>query len=427
MRTYGRLFGVGLVAVALLAIPAVATAGGSLYDWNSQESPVLITNDSGVFFLGSDKKVDRAYSWDRSGGKNKQDLFLVDLDKDGSTEVIGAGDPTFALTEDGDPFWTIEDGCNEVIVAEFAADDKLDLMCNRGTAVHIYTYDRQKVWSLDPGLEIDYCRAGDVNGDLKMDLECEFESRDGWIRLDSEGKILAKSSTEQEIPEDAIDLDEAEPVAGKVWKGETEYDLNGDGATEESITADGSSIVIQSRSKKSAVARTDLGATVQAAMVKNIDREGNPEIVALTASDIVVMDGAGEILEKFPADARSYTREPVAEFGSVYARKFSDKKKATGAIREAKDEFAKCYADQVRAKFPTGTGQVILKGYIGSGGEVENIEMMHSEVNDSAVESCAQDVLRGLDYPKPASADDEESDEKATVNVVIQYTFADRP
>jgi len=427
MRTCGRLLGVGLVAFALLAVPAVAAAGGSMYDWNSEESPVLFTNDSGVFFLGSDLQVDRAYSWDRAGGQNKQSLFMVDVDKDGSTEVVGAGDPTFILAENGDPLWTIEEGCRQVIVADFAAADKLDLMCNRGTAVHIHLHDRQKVWSLDPGLGLDFCRAGDINGDLKMDLECEFDDRDGWIRLDADGKILAKSSTEQEIPDDAIDLDAAQPVPAEVWNGGREYDLNGDGATEESITTDGSSIVIQSRSKKVAVARTSAREEVQAAMVKNVDGEGNPEIVALTSSEIVVMDGAGEIQEKFPANARNYSREPVAEFDSVYARKFSDKEKATSTVRDASDDFAECYADQVRSKFPTGTGQVILKGYIGSGGTVDDIELMHSEVNNSEVESCAREVLRGLDYPKPASANDEESDENATVNVVLQYTFSDRP
>lgn len=426
MESLARTLSVALVALLALSVPAVATAEGSLYDWQSKDAPVMVTNDSGVFFVSSEQKVNRAYSWDRASGENKQDLYVVDLDNKGGFEVVGAGDPTFALNSSGDPFWTLEEGCDEVIVADFAADDKLDIMCNRGTAVHIFTWDRQKVWSLDPEISIDHCRGGDVNGDLKMDLECVFQRRDEWIRIDSSGKILAESSSEQEIPEDGIDLDEAQPVSKKVWTGEREYDLNGDGATEESIAADGSSIVIQSRSKKSAVARTDLGGTVEAAMVKNIDNEGSPEIVALTSSDIVILDEKGEVVEKFPANTRSYSRKPVADFESVYARKFSDKKKATEAVRAAEEDFASCYADEVRANFPTGTGQVILKGYVGADG-LENIEMMHSAINDSDVEKCAQDVLRGLDFPKPASADDEESDEQATLNVVINYTFEDRP
>jgi len=428
METIDRTIGPALVALFVCSVPAVASADGSLYDWPSETSPVLVTNDSGVMFVGADRKVERAYTWDRAGGEHKQDLFLADLDKNGGYEVVGGGDPSFALKTNGDPFWTIEDGCAEIIVANFAADEKLDVMCNRGSAVHIYTYDKQKVWSLDPGIPIDHCRAGDVNGDLMMDLECVFEGRDDWIRIDADGTILAESSTEQEIPEDGVDLEEAQPVSKPVWNGEREYDLNGDGAAEESITADGNSLVIQSRSKKSAVARVELDGAIQSALVKNIDREGNSEIVVLTDSEIAVLSAGGEVLGTFPADTRDYSREPVAAFESVYARKFSDKKKATKAVRNARGDFAACYADQVRAKFPTGTGQIILKGYVGSGGEVKNIEMMHSAINDSEIESCAQEVLRGLDFPGLEKGGEEgDGAKEATVNVVINYTFADRP
>ena len=420
----------GLVGLIAFAFAATATAqGGEIYDWKSEEAPVLVHNESGLIFLSDDKKPWRAYQWDRADGDKKRGLYLVDIDKDGETEVVGAGDPTFALHPSSNPAWSIEEGCEQVIVANFAADDKLDLMCNQGTEIHIYTHDRQKVWSLDLGVRLDWCRADDLNGDLKMDLECKYGDRDAYIRLDAEGDILAQESEETEMEDGAISHEEAMPVGAGILKGEQEFDLNGDGAAEESLLADGEALVVQSRSQKKAVARIELGGKARAALVKNLDGEGNPEIVALTDSEIIVEKHKGEKLGTYSADAGDYRRYPVAEFESIYARKFEDNEKAQKVVKGAKEELAKCYERRVRGSLFVGIGQVIFKVYVDGEGKVTNIERMHSAIRDQKVESCAKGILEDLEYPKYGG--NKEGDEKegeggsATVNVVMKFTFAD--
>lgn len=396
-----------------------------LYDWGAKEAPVLVTNDSGVIFLGENRKAWRAYSWERAEGENKEGLFLVDLDQDGSSDVVAAGEPTFAIRSNSNPWWTLDEGCRQVIVANFAADDKPDIMCNQGTEIGIYTHDRQKVWTLDLGVRLDHCKAADINGDLKADLECRYADREAWIRVDAEGDILAQESEESEIEETENGFDQASPVSSEVWEGEKEYDLNGDGTAEESIVADGSALVLKSRSKKKAVARTDVGGEIRAALVKNLDGEGEPEIVALTDSRIVVLDNEGEKLGSYSSDAGEYKRYPVAKLKNAYGRKFADNNKASAAVEEANEKFAKCYEDRVRGKLLVGTGEVILNAYIGKDGSVDRIELMHSAIDDDEVESCAKDVLRGLEFPKPKKKEDGEGRQTAKMNVILQFTFAD--
>ena len=419
----------GVASLGMFLVSATAFAGeGSIYDWNASEAPVLIENESGLVFLGADKEPWRAYHWDRAEGDHMKGLYFVDMDKDGKTDVVGGGDPTFGLHPSSNPAWSISEGCSQAIVANFAADDKLDVMCNRGSEISIYTHDRQKIWSIDLGVSIDWCRAGDINGDLKNDLECKYRGRETFVRLDSEGKLLAKESEESKISDDAVDLEEAQPVdAKKILAGEKEYDLNGDGATEESLLADGNALVIQSRSKKTAVARIELGGKAKSAIVKNIDGEGKPEIVALTDSDIIVANSKGEQIGKYSANAKRYRRHPVAEFDSVYARKFSDNEKAQKLVRGAQKDLAQCYERRVRGNLFVGIGQVIFKVTVGDDGKVENIERMHSAIRDQKVEGCAKKVIDGLDFPKAGEKkDDEENAEKATVNIVLKFTFEDR-
>lgn len=416
-----------LAALALVWTvgPATASAqGGQLYDWPAEEAPVMVESESGLIFLGKDREARRAYQWERADGDKKQGLFVTDMDKDGETEVVGAGKPTFALHQSSNPAWIIEEGCDQVIVAQFAASDKLDVMCQRGSEIAIYTHDRQKIWSIDMGVDIAWCRAGDFNGDLQNDLECKFDGRETYTRLDSEGELLAKSSEEEKLKGHEVDLEQKQPVGSAVIDGDEEFDLNGDGATEESLKADGRSLIIQSRSKDKAVARTDVGGEIQSALVKNLDGKGKSEIVVLTDSQVAVLNHKGKKLGAYSTNARAYERFPVAKLESVYARNFTDKKKAQKAVKEAQDRLAQCYERRVEGTLVVGVGQVILKLYVGKDGEVSNIERMHSEIEDDDVEDCAKGVLKSLDYPKPKTGEDGKAKE-ATVNVTMKFTFAD--
>jgi hypothetical protein len=277
------------------------------------------------------------------------------------------------------------------------------------------------------GVRLDYCQADDVNGDLKQDLECKLGGRESVVRVDGTGKILAQSTKKRKINRDGPDLEEAKPVGAGILKGEQEFDLNGDGTAEESLKADGEALVIQSRSKKKAVARMELGGEAKAALVKDLDGKENPEIVVLTDDEIHVFDAKGEKLGSYDADAGNYKRYPVAELDSVYARKFADNKKATKAVKDAQKELSQCYERRVKGNLFVGIGQVIMKVYVDEKGKVVEVEKMHSAISDKKVENCARGILEDLEYGKFKKPDDkDDTDTRATVNIVMKFTFADK-
>jgi hypothetical protein len=422
------LCSLGLAVGLLVAASSASAETPEIFDWSHEKAPVLVHTEGGLVFLGKDRAPRRAYDWDRAEGDKSQSLFLPDLDGDGNYEIVGAGDPTFALHESSNPAWSIEDGCDQAIVADFAANDKMDVMCQDGDAIDIYTHDDQKIWSAELGVGLEWCRAGDINGDLKADIECKLDGRDKYTRIDvNGGKLMTQSSEEVELDKGTVELEEASPVDSKVWTGTKEFDLNGDGTAEESLKADGSAIVIQSRSKDKAVARIELDGEVQAALVKNIDGKKTPEIVALTNDEIVVTDAEGETLGTYPVDADDYERRPVAAIDSIYARGFKSSKKAQKVVREARDQLAACYSDRIEGGLFVGIGQVIYKTHIDDEGGVERIEKMHSAIRDREVEGCAEDVLEDLEFPSPAKKEEGEGRKKATVNITLKFTFADEP
>jgi hypothetical protein len=411
----------------LTGVASTAAAQTNIYDWQGEDAPVLIENDSGLIFVGTDRQPRRVYSWDRAEGKNSPAVLMPDMDKDGSYEVLGAGEPTFMLKTNADPMWSRTSGCDQVLAADFAADDKLDVFCLQDGKISVYTYDNQRIFQADMGTGLEFCRAGDLNGDLKMDLECKYDRSDNWLRLDvAASNIVAQSSKETKIREGGnTDIDQASPVGAEILKdGDKNYDFNGDGVAEEGIMADGEALVLQSRSKKKAVARVELGGEPKAALVKDLNGEAPLEIVAVTESDIVVINAkSGEKISTHSADASDYQRYPVAELTNVYAEKFSDTNKAQKVVQDAASDLAECYSDRARGNLFVGTGRVMLKVEKSKKGEV-SASREFSAIRDREVESCAMETLEDLDLPK--TADGLEEGSAATINIEIKYTFEDR-
>lgn len=420
-----RHIAAGIVVLSLVGFATSASAEGpELYDWSADQAPVMLRSGDGLVFLGTDKEPYRAYAWETSDSEKTPDSYFSDLDGDKAVDIVGNGDPTFALKHNSDPYWILEDGCDEAIVADFyEGDGRHDIMCRNRGKIAIYTYDKQEWWSANLGVNMDWCRAGDINGDLQADLECKIAGRDKYVRIDSEGEILAEESKETKLSDDEIDYDAPEPVdAEKVLSGEKMFDLNGDGTAEESLLADGEALVLQSKSAKKALARVELGGEVKTALVNNLDGEGTPEIVAVAGDSIVVIDAKGNKIGGYPADAGSYERYPVAELKSVYANGFKKDGEAKNSVKDVQDDLADCYSRRVRGNLFVGIGQIIMKVYVDDGGTVTEVEKVHSDLDDSTVESCAKRVLKGLDYPNAKS-----EDEKGTVNTSMKFTFGDKP
>jgi hypothetical protein len=386
-RTFSALV-LAAFAVSMAAAPAAAET--RVYDWPDDEMPVVVQNDDGLIFLSKQKKPWRAYAWDQeNAGEGFDTVYLVDLDKDGSPEVVGAGEPMFLLQSNSDPMWLLEEGCKQTIIADFVTNDKLDIVCNDGRKLRAYTYDGQFAWELSLGKRIEACRVGDHSGDLKADLECKYRGSNKWARIDSSGKVLTKSTDTPEIPEGGADLDLVAPADSK-------------------------------SSAKIVPAGVELDGKALAALAKDLDGDGKNEIVAVTEKSIYVMSEDGKEVKKYPASADDYTRKPLAKLNNVYANHFADDKKAGEVVKGLQDSLSKCYASRVRANQFAGTGLLILKVQVDHKGETTDVSTVHSGINDSKIEKCAQKALKRGDYPK---AESEKT--PATINVNMEYTFWD--
>jgi hypothetical protein len=418
--------------LAILGLAATVSAqddsddGKDLYDWPAKEAPVMVHDAGSVVFIGADREPYRAYSWDAADGDKIKSTFIMNLDNEDGDDVIGVGKPTFALKTNSDPMWNIEAGCDQLIIANFyEADDRLELMCRRGTTISILNDQKEKVWSTNMGVRMDWCRAGDINGDLKADLECKYRGREAYVRIDSSGEFITQESEETKLTDSDVSHPRPDPVdASGLLSGKDTVDLNGDGQRNETLNAKGSKLVFGSTAKKEPTATVDLGGKITTALVKNLDGEGTQEIVAIAGDKIVVLSGAGEKLGTYAADAREYRRYPVADLQSVYAQGFTDNAKAQKVVEEAKKKLGACYERRVRGNLFVRIGEVIMKPHVDADGDVTNVEKIHSGIRDKQVERCATNVLEDLDYPKASTEDG--NDGKANVNIVMKFTFADK-
>lgn len=366
LTTAALLLASGLAVLGAASDATAAEPG--LYDWPSESVPVLVEDDSGVLFVGKDRTVYRVYDWKQSKGEKSEGLYLVDLDRDGKPEVVGAGKPTFVLDVDGDPIWFRKQGCDQVVIADVAVDDKLDLVCVDGKDIEVYTYDGQKAFEVSIGKRFDWCHAGDINGDLKADVECKIRGTDAYTRVDVAGQnVLAAQADTSEVTAKA--LEEVEPAGAEV--------------------------------------------------AKDLDGDGKAETIRIEGGQIVITPGDGSEAGRFPLDAKKYKRAPVAELRSVYANGFEDDAAAQKAVTDLQDKLDKCYAGEVRKNDFAGSGQVLLEVNVDPKGKIEEVKQLHSALADDSVAKCARGVLKKGDYPKAAG-------DAGKINVMLFYTFRDK-
>jgi len=356
---------------SFLAVFGLSVASAqTVYDLPSKEAPVMVHDKSGIIFLGKDAQVYRAFSWNAPRGAETFDLLVTDLDRDGKPNIIGAGKPTFVLNHDGDPMWYLDKGCDQVIVQDIAADPKLDVMCLLGTELSIYTHDGQLIWRAKLTQRLEECKAADINGDLKADIECKIRGTKKYTRFDgANGQVLAASTDAPEIEETVYTR--TVPVE----------------ATEEGTM-----------------------------LKKDLTGDGKQETITVSAKEITVSGEAGA--KKFSTNAKSYKRSPVAELKSVMANGFEDTNAAQKVVNDLNDKLASCYAAQVRRNQFAGQGDVLMEVKVDDKGKATNVNLLHSGLADASVAKCATGLLEKAKYPASTGS--------GSINIRMFYTFKDR-
>lgn len=411
----------GGVVAAVLGVGSVASAEEgewALYDWPSEAAPVLVATSSGLIFLSEEGEPFRAYSWRRNSGDQDQAVRLIDVDGDGQPNIVGSGRPTFVLQASGEPVFNLEAGCQQVLLGRMTGARGNDVVCVRQREVRAYTGDGQFAWSVEPGRNLEFCRTGDVSGNGRDDVECKYRGRDSYLRVGNDGAILEESGERSLLEDSARTFRYFGAVGEGVWTGEERFDIDGDGQATESLHVEDGSLVIRKSGAEEPVATIEIGGTLQAAAVKDLDGEGALTVVALSDRGLYVITEGGQEVERYGVDASRYRRVPYADLISVYARGFGESDEdARQAVRDLQDRISQCYGQRLRSNAFAGSGRQMLQVTVDGEGSV-SVQQTASQVGDRQVETCARQALEGGGYP----AADEDT---ATINVNIMFTFRD--
>ncbi len=403
---------------AAIACLAQSASAQTVYEWPSTQTPVVVQDGGALFFIGKDKTVWRVYKWAAAKGTHSNAAFFTDINDDSKPDVVGAGKPSFALDHDANPIWFNAAGCDQLLVGDFALDKKKDFVCLKGRTLEARTWDWQKIWTISLGKSWDWCVAGDINGDLKDDIECKVRGSKKFSRVDgSTGDMLASDADSAEItnpkvpgvsPVDAINLD-----------GKKSFDLDGDGTAEETLVIDGNAVAIKSRSKKVALGRLELGGVPIAAVVKDLDGDKKLEVIAVSSKTIAIWSMGDKEAKSFPLSAAKYSRKPVADLQSVYSNGFEDDDAAKKVVEDMNDKLSNCYSSTVKKNQFAGVGRTLLEVKVSNAGKVSKVEIHHAELADKGVAACAEKVLKAGKYPKATG-------DSASVNVTLIFTFRDK-
>ncbi len=409
-----------LAAAMVMAASSTAVAQeAAIYDWPSEEAPILVTNGQGLLLFNTEAEPFRAFSWDGNEGEHDQPLRLVDLTGDMSPEIVGSGTPTFVTDAAGIPQYSFNDGCRQVVIAEMGHGSERDFICVQRNEVQVYTGSGSHAWTIRPGQPIDWCRAGDLTGTTHDDLECQY-TRGGYIRFSAGGEVLDASAQNPGLEGEREEISEVEPFGEDLWSGEQSVDLSGDGEPDHRLRADGSELVleVEGADEEEEAKRVDVGGEIEAVGLKDFGDEVGVAIVVLTGSEVAVITDAGESVETYVADPGRYERKPHAEYTTLRASGHGDREEEVKEMLEAvRQDIAQCYGQRMQTAPFAGSGVHNIQVELNDDGSAQ-LRQRRSDVDDERIESCANDAIEGIDFPPPEST-------PALVVVNITFSFVD--
>ena len=407
-----------ILATALVTLTATTALAQDtmLYKTNDPTAPAMVVGPQGILFLHKDGAPYRSYEV-----KKGSELHITELDQDGKPDVIAIGKPTFVIGGDAAPRWFDKKGCKQGVLADIVADSKLDIACHDGKELKVLTFDNQFVWSVSIGKRLGQCYAGDTNGDRKADIECKIGSKT-YARFDAEGKLISAEIDEPMIDQENPAYEPAQAADLSIIESKQTFDFDQDGTAEEYVALDDKLLVVKSKSRDKPLAMTEIDGELLGVLVQDVEgAEKKPQsaVIALTSKNLTVLSTDGKISKSYSLKSSSYKRKPVAELRSVYANGFEDNDAAKKVIEDLQEKLATCYATQLKKTELAGSGQMLIQLKVDGEGKLTDTELLHSEVADDKVASCAKKNLGKGAFPKAAS-------DSASVNVTIYYTFRDQ-
>jgi len=384
---------------------------------------IVAVSANGITFIDpKEKKVFRAFKSKRKSMKGyKPDWVIIrDVDGDGTSDIIGAGAPAFIVTGGAAPIYSIPKGCGQFHLANFAGDKTQEILCRDGARFRLYNYDGQgPLWDYKiTGLRLGVCNFGDLDGDLKADMECEVLGKGTYMQRSIEGEELGQRDSPQlDPPED--DTPGYATLMANYLKGQEAFDLDGDGSREESVLLDGKAIVVRSRASPKALARHEVGKAFSV-LVDDIDGDNKVEIVVGGAGKVFILSDEGKTLLEIKTDPKGLKRRADVKVARINANGLADSSDTavTAVIDKSKKKLSACYAGNVKKNAFTRVGNIVYALNVGAEGKVKKVEKLHSALDDKKVEGCLIKALKGAKFSKATGPG-------ATVTLTLEFGFID--
>ena len=419
MKTWKQsvAFVVAMVVVGISSTAAAQDVG--VYDWPSEDAPMLVTSGQGLLLLNEEAKPFRAFEWDGNEGDHDRPLRLVDLTGDMSPEILGSGTPTFVTDAAGIPQYSFNSGCRQIVVAEMGHGSERDVICVQRNEIEVYSGSGSHAWTIRPGQAIDWCRAGDLTGTTDDDLECRY-ARGDYIRLSAGGEVLDNSVQNPGLEGATEGLDEVDPFGEEAWTGEQSFDLSGDGQPDHRLVADGSVLRLEAEGADDdeEAREVEVSGEIAALGVKDFGGDVGVAIVVLTDQELVVIREQGESVESYSARPGDYQRKPHAEYTSLRASGFGEEEeRVLEMIEGVRSNIAECYGERMRSAPFAGSGVHNIQVELGDDGSAQ-LRQRRSDVDDERIEACANAAIEAINFPAPENA-------PALVVVNITFSFVD--
>lgn len=414
-------FSFTLLVVSLIGSASSALAGdgvvGFLAETGTDERPMLaVGTDRGLVFVAADNTMYRAFSHSRTAmeGAEQAWLFFDDVNNDGTADFVGAGEPSFVVSNEGEPLWGITAGCEQMFVGNFVDDPSQELFCRNGGEVFVWSWDGQMILEWDGGRrDMGVCYADDYDGDRKLEVQCEVGSG-GHLAFDldfSEPEERDESATP--ASQSGVDLSGLSAVAS----GASSLSVGSN-----SVTLGFAEGAIQFNSGGTTASIPVGSSAIHSALAADLNRDGATEIYVGGVDEVYVLSDAGALLATVSVNPDSTSRDARVSIRSATANGLenSDRDAIRATIEGAGATLTGCYSRQMSSDRYTRTGEMIVELTVDDSGSVSDSTKRHSSLRNTALETCIMDALEDISF-SPAT------DGTGIVNVTVDFDFADTP
>jgi hypothetical protein len=400
-------------AALVLSAPASAADGAVTYLGvaGTDETPLLVAaSDRGLIFFTTDYQVYRSFRHEHTAmdGVSQPWLWVVDADDDRDMDFIGAGNPSFVVTNEAAPLWGVTGGCDQTFVGNYADTDALEVVCRKGGTVTIRTWDGQMYLEWE-GSErtLGACYADDFDGDGFDELQCALTSGN-HINFD-----LAYAEPE-----------EVEAPAGEAESRGVDLTALAAAVSGSGVDIGGQSLTLAYEPGSIRLGETTIAiasAAIHSAFVTDFNGDGTSELIVGGVDEVYVISPTGELLHTLNANPDAMTREPNVTIRMATANGLENSERdAIRAVFESNlAPITTCYANRMGSDQYTRTGEMLTELAVDGSGSVTRVTARHSTLSNESLEGCIRGALESYTF-SPAT------EGSGLVQVMVDLSFVDR-